>query len=58
MRKTKVIATIGPSSASPEMLDALVKAGADVLRINCSHITTGELRERIRLVRKIGRAHV
>ena len=31
MRKTKVIATIGPSSASPEMLDALVNAGADVL---------------------------
>ena len=53
MRKTKVIATIGPSSASPEMLDALVKAGADVLRINCSHITTGELRERIRLVRSV-----
>ena len=50
MRKTKVIATIGPSSASPEMLDALVKAGADVLRINCSHITTQEL--------QIGRAHV
>ena len=53
MRKTKVIATIGPSSASPEMLDALVKAGADVLRINCSHITTQELRERIRLVRSV-----
>lgn len=53
MRKTKVIATIGPSSASPEMLDALVNAGADVLRINCSHITTGELRERIRLIRSV-----
>ena len=53
MRKTKVIATIGPSSASAEMLDALVNAGADVLRINCSHITTQELRERIRLVRSV-----
>ena len=53
MRKTKVIATIGPSSASPEMLDALVNAGADVLRINCSHITTNELRERIRLIRSV-----
>ena len=53
MRKTKVIATIGPASASPEMLDALVTAGADVLRINCSHVSTKELSERIRLVRRV-----
>jgi pyruvate kinase len=53
MRKTKVIATIGPSSASPEMLIALVNAGADVFRINCSHITTSELTERIHLIRRV-----
>jgi pyruvate kinase len=51
MRKTKVIATLGPATASPEMITALVQAGADVLRINCSHITTAELRERIALIR-------
>ncbi|NDF72090.1 MAG: pyruvate kinase, partial [Actinobacteria bacterium] len=49
MRKTKVIATLGPATASPEMINALVQAGADVLRINCSHVTTAELRERIAL---------
>ena len=51
MRKTKVIATLGPATASPEMINALVQAGADVLRINCSHVTTAELRERIALIR-------
>ncbi len=51
MRKTKVIATLGPATATAEMIDALVSAGADVLRINCSHITTSDLRERIALIR-------
>ncbi|NDG76343.1 MAG: pyruvate kinase, partial [Acidimicrobiia bacterium] len=51
MRKTKVIATLGPATATAEMIDALVSAGADVLRINCSHITTADLRERIALIR-------
>ena len=51
MRKTKVIATLGPASASPETIDALVRAGADVVRINCSHVTTDELVERIHLIR-------
>ncbi|NBT20872.1 MAG: pyruvate kinase, partial [Actinobacteria bacterium] len=45
------IATLGPATATAEMIDALVSAGADVLRINCSHITTSDLRERIALIR-------
>ncbi len=36
-RKTKIVATLGPSSASPEQLKALFEAGADVFRINMSH---------------------
>lgn len=53
MRQTKIIATIGPASISPEVIGALVDAGADVLRINCSHVSTAQLAERIRLVRGI-----
>ena len=34
MRKTKIIATIGPASRSPETLDRLVAAGMDVARLN------------------------
>jgi pyruvate kinase len=36
-RRTKIIATIGPASANPEMLERLFRAGADVFRLNFSH---------------------
>ena len=39
MRHTKIIATVGPASASREMLCALVEAGVDVFRLNFSHGT-------------------
>ena len=36
-RKTKIVATIGPASSSPEMLHQLMEAGVDVMRLNFSH---------------------
>lgn len=53
MRRTKVIATVGPASIDAAVVGALVDAGADVLRINCSHITTEELSGRIRHIRNV-----
>jgi pyruvate kinase len=53
MRRTKVIATVGPASLAPDVIGALVDAGADVLRLNCSHVDTAGLLERIRLVRAV-----
>jgi len=53
MRQTKIIATIGPASADSATIAALVDAGADVLRINCSHVDTNQLAERIALVRSV-----
>src|SRR5437899_5667502 len=35
--KTKIVATIGPASESPEMLGRLIRAGMDVARLNFSH---------------------
>jgi pyruvate kinase len=50
-RKTKIVATLGPASSSPEQLKALFEAGADVFRINMSHTShrlLGELHARLR----------
>lgn len=37
MRRTKIVATIGPASASPDVIRQLIKAGMDVARLNFSH---------------------
>ena len=37
MRRTKIIATLGPATESPEMLRKLVAAGMNVARLNMSH---------------------
>src|SRR5262245_55876135 len=39
MRRTKIIATVGPASGSDGMLDALIAAGTDIFRLNFSHGT-------------------
>ncbi|MDZ7748824.1 MAG: pyruvate kinase [Halofilum sp. (in: g-proteobacteria)] len=55
MRRTKIVATIGPASESSEMLDAMIASGVDVVRMNFSHGTHDEHRERVRRVREIAR---
>jgi pyruvate kinase len=37
LRRTKIVATIGPASSSPEMIRQLIKSGMDVARLNFSH---------------------
>jgi pyruvate kinase len=50
-RRTKIVATLGPSSDSPEKLRALVAAGMDAARLNLSHGTHDEHAERAQRVR-------
>ena len=38
-RRTKIVATLGPASSTPEMLSRLFHGGADVFRLNFSHGT-------------------
>lgn len=60
-RRTKLVATVGPASATPEKLRQLIDAGVDVFRVNSSH-GTGETRaewmEMIRRVRSETGRHV
>jgi pyruvate kinase len=37
MRQTKIIATVGPASSAPEVIDAMLSAGVDIFRLNFSH---------------------
>ena len=54
-RRTKIVATIGPASSTPEVLAQLVNAGVDGARLNLSHGTHDEHRERAQMVREIER---
>jgi len=53
MRKTKIVATIGPSSESEEMLEKLINAGLNVARFNMSHGTHEEHLAKINKVKKL-----
>lgn len=49
--KTKIVATIGPASDSPEMLERLIRAGLSIARLNFSHGDFSDHAERIRRIR-------
>jgi len=51
-RRTKIVATIGPATRSPEVLRALIEAGATTLRLNFSHGSHAEHQRSIRLIRQ------
>jgi pyruvate kinase len=52
MRRAKIVATLGPASSTPEMIQTLVAAGMDVARINFSHGTHDEHRATYENVRR------
>lgn len=53
MKKTKIIATAGPSSSSSEVLEQMIKEGVDVIRINLSHASLEFCDDIIAKVREI-----
>ncbi len=52
-RATKIVATLGPASSDPEILERLLRAGVDVVRLNFSHGTAQDHIDRASLVRSI-----
>ncbi len=57
MRRTKIIATLGPATSDAKVLDRIIEAGVDVVRINFSHGNPEEHMERAEKLRNRARAH-
>jgi pyruvate kinase len=54
-RKTKIVATLGPATSSRDKIDALIEAGVDVFRLNCSHGSNEERADLIDMIREASR---
>ena len=57
IRRTKIVATLGPASSSPEIIEQLILAGLNVARLNFSHGNADEHRERVRIIRAVAARH-
>jgi pyruvate kinase len=55
LRRTKIVATLGPATDNPDVVAGMVKAGLDVARINFSHGTRESQCKRVELVRNAAR---
>src|SRR5690606_34498366 len=53
IKKTKIVATLGPATSSKETLKAMIMAGVDVFRINFSHASYEDVAERIKMIREL-----
>jgi len=55
LRRSKIVATLGPASSDTAMIARLFEAGADVFRINMSHTSQHRMRELIAMIRGVER---
>ncbi len=55
LRSTKIVATLGPASSDPAILERMVRAGVDVVRLNFSHGTADDHLKRAELVKDVAR---
>ena len=52
-RKTKILATLGPSTNTIKKIMELSKAGANAFRLNCSHLNEDSLRDYVKKIRRV-----
>ncbi len=57
LRRTKIVATLGPASSDRATIARLFEAGADVFRINMSHTSHEKMRELVSIIRSVERDH-
>jgi pyruvate kinase len=53
LRSTKIVATLGPASSEPAVLERMIRAGVDVVRLNFSHGTAADHEKRAALVKEL-----
>jgi pyruvate kinase len=52
-RRTRIIATLGPATESPEMIQKMIEAGVNIFRINMSHAQHDKVRENVKNIREM-----
>ena len=57
LKKTKIVATLGPASASEETIEKMMLAGTNVFRINFSHADHKDVEQRIKIIRSLSAKH-
>lgn len=57
LRRTKIVSTLGPACEAPDVLERLILAGVNVVRLNFSHGSADEHRQRAEAVRAIAKKH-
>src|ERR687888_1758507 len=53
LRSTKIVATLGPASSEPAVLERMIRAGVDVVRLNFSHGVAADHERRVALVKEL-----
>ena len=53
VKKTKIVATLGPATSKKEVLRSMIDAGVDVFRINFSHADYDDVKERVKMIREL-----
>ncbi|WP_405384668.1 pyruvate kinase [Maribacter sp. LLG6340-A2] len=53
VKKTKIVATLGPATSKKEVLRSMINAGVDVFRINFSHADYDDVKERVKIIREL-----
>ena len=55
LKKTKIVATLGPATSKKEVLRSMISAGVDVFRINFSHADYDDVKERVSMIRELNK---
>ncbi len=55
VKKTKIVATLGPATSKKEVLRNMITAGVDVFRINFSHADYEDVKERVEMIRELNK---